>query len=151
MFRTLAQLLPLLLLCVPARAAEMIEWMTADSPIIVRGQVRHLSPHIVQIAVDEVIKGDVTSSTIYAIRAGPVPFASSEMVLFLAPIANEAGTDGAWGVYPFFPSGIVVISDINNGLIVLRDHAATLAQQSGRLGFAVAAVEAQDRKPHVRA
>ncbi len=56
---------------------------------------------------------------------------------FLAPATNEAGTDGAWGVYPFFPSGVVVISDINNGLIVLRDHAATLAQQAGRLGFDV--------------
>jgi hypothetical protein len=55
---------------------------------------------------------------------------------FLAPAANEAGFDGAWGVYPFFPSGIVVISDINNGLFVLRVDAATLAQQVGRLGFA---------------
>jgi hypothetical protein len=56
---------------------------------------------------------------------------------FLRPATNEAATDGAWGVYPFFPSGIVVISDINNGLFVLRDHAATLGQNAGRLGFAV--------------
>jgi choice-of-anchor B domain-containing protein len=56
---------------------------------------------------------------------------------FLAPAANEAGFDGAWGVYPFFPSGIVVISDINNGLFVLRVDAATLGQQAGRLGFAI--------------
>ena len=55
---------------------------------------------------------------------------------FLAPAANSAGTDGAWGVYPFFPSGTVVISDISNGLFVLRDHAATLAQNAGRIAFA---------------
>ena len=54
---------------------------------------------------------------------------------FLAPAADSAGTDGAWGVYPFFPSGTVVISDISNGLFVLRDHAATLAQSAGRIAF----------------
>jgi hypothetical protein len=54
---------------------------------------------------------------------------------FLSPAPNEAATDGAWGVYPFYPSGIVVVSDINNGLFVLRDHAATLAQNAGRLGY----------------
>jgi choice-of-anchor B domain-containing protein len=54
---------------------------------------------------------------------------------FLAPAANSAGTDGAWGVYPFFPSGTVVISDINNGLFVLHDHTATLSQSAGRIGF----------------
>ena len=55
---------------------------------------------------------------------------------FLAPAGNSAGTDGAWGVYPFFPSGTVVISDISNGLIVLRDQAATLAQNVGRIAYA---------------
>ena len=55
---------------------------------------------------------------------------------FLAPTANSAGTDGAWGVYPFFPSGTVVISDISNGLYVLRDHTATLALNAGRVAYA---------------
>lgn len=57
---------------------------------------------------------------------------------FLAPAGNSAGTDGAWGVYPFFPSGIVAVSDISNGLFVLRDHASTLASEPGRIGFAAA-------------
>jgi choice-of-anchor B domain-containing protein len=54
---------------------------------------------------------------------------------FLAPAANSAGTDGAWGVYPFFPSGTVVISDISNGLFVLKDRSATLASSAGQIGF----------------
>jgi hypothetical protein len=54
---------------------------------------------------------------------------------FLAPAADAAGTDGAWGVYPFFPSGTVIVSDITNGLFVLADNTPTLSQSAGRLGF----------------
>jgi choice-of-anchor B domain-containing protein len=61
---------------------------------------------------------------------------------FLAPAADSAGTDGAWGVYPFLPSGAVVISDITNGLFVLKDNTPTLGQSAGRLGFAAQAVSA---------
>lgn len=39
---------------------------------------------------------------------------------YLAPSANTAGTDGAWGVYPFLPSGTLLVSDIENGLFLLR-------------------------------
>lgn len=54
---------------------------------------------------------------------------------FLAPAANSAGTDGAWGVYPFFPSGTVVISDISNGLFLLKPNTASLAISAGQIGF----------------
>jgi choice-of-anchor B domain-containing protein len=30
------------------------------------------------------------------------------------------GFDGCWGVYPFFPSGVLIASDQNNGLFVLQ-------------------------------
>lgn len=32
---------------------------------------------------------------------------------------NSAGFNGAWGVYPFFPSGNIVVSDISSGLFVI--------------------------------
>jgi choice-of-anchor B domain-containing protein len=55
---------------------------------------------------------------------------------YLAPSANSAGTDGTWGVYPFLPSGNLLVSDIQNGLFVLRDRTRNLDADSGRLGFA---------------
>jgi choice-of-anchor B domain-containing protein len=54
---------------------------------------------------------------------------------FLNPAANTAGTDGAWGVYPFLPSGNILISDITNGLFVLKDNTASLTASAGKLGF----------------
>jgi choice-of-anchor B domain-containing protein len=59
---------------------------------------------------------------------------------YLTPAANSAGTDGTWGVYPFLPSGNILVSDIENGLFVLRDHVQTFAQNAGRIGFATTAV-----------
>jgi len=56
---------------------------------------------------------------------------------YLVPSTNSAGTDGTWGVYPFLPSGNLLVSDIENGLFVLRDHSQTLNQSVGRLGFGV--------------
>jgi choice-of-anchor B domain-containing protein len=63
---------------------------------------------------------------------------------YLAPSANSAGTDGTWGVYPFLPSGNLLVSDIENGLFVLRDQTRNLDATSGRLGFAVPATTATE-------
>jgi choice-of-anchor B domain-containing protein len=35
------------------------------------------------------------------------------------PENNSVGTEGAWSVYPFFPSGTIVVSDVARGLFVL--------------------------------
>jgi choice-of-anchor B domain-containing protein len=66
---------------------------------------------------------------------------------FLAPAANSAGTDGAWGVYPYLPSGTIVVSDITNGLFVLKDNTPALSQSAGQLGFAIPAVSAAENGP----
>jgi choice-of-anchor B domain-containing protein len=50
---------------------------------------------------------------------------------FLSPADNTAGTDGAWGVYPFLPSGTVLISDISNGLFVLKPNTAAFGTDGG--------------------
>ena len=54
---------------------------------------------------------------------------------FMVPATNVSGTDGAWGVYPFLPSGTILISDISNGLFMLKDKAATLGASAGQVGF----------------
>src|SRR5215213_913609 len=38
------------------------------------------------------------------------------------PTTNGATFNGAWGVYPFLPSGNILISDIQRGLIVVREQ-----------------------------
>lgn len=38
----------------------------------------------------------------------------------IVPDRDDAGFDGAWGNYPFFPSGTVVVSGMNQGLYILK-------------------------------
>lgn len=40
------------------------------------------------------------------------------------PLNNSASFNGAWGTYPFLPSGNILVSDINSGLYILRDKTA---------------------------
>jgi choice-of-anchor B domain-containing protein len=53
---------------------------------------------------------------------------------YLSPSANSAGTDGAWGVYPFLPSGSLLVSDIENGLFVLRKNETLPPPPPGSVG-----------------
>lgn len=45
------------------------------------------------------------------------------------PANNNAGYNGAWSTYPFFPSGNVIVSDIERGLFVLDVTEATTRKQ----------------------
>ncbi|MGK7371715.1 MAG: choice-of-anchor B family protein [Candidatus Halalkalibacterium sp. M3_1C_030] len=38
------------------------------------------------------------------------------------PSDNETEFDGAWSNYPYFESGVVIVSDITNGLFILRPN-----------------------------
>lgn len=42
------------------------------------------------------------------------------------PIANSASFNGAWGTYPYLPSGNIVVSDINSGLYIIRDRTVSV-------------------------
>lgn len=45
------------------------------------------------------------------------------------PITNSASFNGAWGTYPFLPSGNILVNDINSGLYIIRDK--TVSVQGG--------------------
>ncbi len=47
--------------------------------------------------------------------------------------SDSANYSGAWGVYPFLPSGNILVSDINSGLYVLKDNTNTAT--NGEISF----------------
>lgn len=47
--------------------------------------------------------------------------------------SDNANYSGAWGVYPFLPSGNLLVSDINSGLYVLKDN--TRQSPQGNIAF----------------
>ena len=53
------------------------------------------------------------------------------------PAFNTSNFNGAWGVYPFLPSGNILVSDIQGGLYVLKDE--TLGNEP-QVGFDVTQV-----------
>jgi hypothetical protein len=60
---------------------------------------------------------------------------------FVMTVPNVAGTDGAWGVYPYLPSGTILVSDIDNGLFLLKDNTTTLPNGVGSLRMGAATLQ----------
>ncbi|MFQ3248875.1 MAG: choice-of-anchor B domain-containing protein [Glaciecola sp.] len=44
------------------------------------------------------------------------------------PSSDNPSFNGVWGVYPYLPSGIILVSDIQGGLYILRDESNTDAK-----------------------
>ena len=49
------------------------------------------------------------------------------------PASDSNAFNGVWGVYPYLPSGLIIASDINSGLYILKDK--TLTTSSGSASF----------------
>ena len=61
-------------------------------------------------------------SGLRVLEIGNLAFAQLTEVAFFDtfPGSNSASFNGAWSVYPYFPSGTIIVSDIERGLFVLR-------------------------------
>lgn len=73
-------------------------------------------PHNVHVWNDWVVTAYYTNGTI--IIDGSRPENMIEVGNFDSFVSNPAGFYGVWGVYPYFPSGLVISSDMQNGLLV---------------------------------
>lgn len=54
--------------------------------------------------------------------------------------SNNPGFNGAWGAYPFLPSGNILVSDIGSGLYILKDR--TLESNQGKISFTASSISA---------
>lgn len=74
---------------------------------------------------DKVIFSNYTRGV--AVLNAANPNALYEVAFFdTYPTNNSANFAGAWGVYPYLPSGTIIVSDINRGLFVLREQPGPL-------------------------
>lgn len=55
------------------------------------------------------------------------------------PVSDSGSFSGAWGVYPYLKSGLILVSDIGGGLFVLRDETRT-----GSIGFAETSMDVNE-------
>ena len=54
------------------------------------------------------------------------------------PTNNTAAFNGAWNVYPYFPSGNIIISDINNGFFIVRKSSTLgLSKEKTEMNFSI--------------
>ena len=58
------------------------------------------------------------------------------------PVSDNTSFNGAWGVYPYLPSGIILISDISSGLYVVKDNTLDTAQ--GTVSFDASSYEIEE-------
>lgn len=75
-------------------------------------------PHNVHVWDDWIITAYYTEGTI--IVDGSRPDNLIEVGYFDSFVSQSAGFYGVWGVYPYFPSGLVIASDMQNGLLVYQ-------------------------------
>lgn len=53
------------------------------------------------------------------------------------PSNDSAAFNGSWSNYPYFPSGNIIISDIDRGLFVVRKGGALNVDQQSKIGFSL--------------
>jgi len=90
---------------------QFVPLITADDGVI---------PHNVHVWNDWIIISYYSDGCIVVDGANPGNLI--EVGNFDTYIPANTGFNGAWGAYPFLPSGLILISDIGNGLYVLEPN-----------------------------
>ncbi|MBK8566425.1 MAG: choice-of-anchor B family protein [Saprospiraceae bacterium] len=88
-------------------------------------------PHNAHVWDDYVIVSYYTDGCI--ILDGSRPGNLVEIANFDTFFPSNTGFDGAWGAYPYLPSGLVLVSDINNGLFVLQPNYVRACHLEGKV------------------
>ena len=96
-------------------------------------------PHNVHVWNDYLIISYYTDGGIIVDAARPDNLI--EVGNFDTFFGNGQGFQGVWGAYPFLPSGVVLLSDIGNGLYVLEPNYVRGAYLEGRVTDAVSGVQ----------
>ncbi len=104
-------------------------------------------PHNVHVWNDWVITAYYTEGTI--IIDGSRPENVIEVGYFDSFVSNTAGFFGVWGVYPYFPSGLVIASDIQNGLLVYNVNYVRACWLEGKVTNAVTGLPIQGANVHI--
>ncbi|MCF8244496.1 MAG: choice-of-anchor B family protein [Saprospiraceae bacterium] len=92
-------------------------------------------PHNVHVWDDYIIISYYTDGCIIVDAARPDNLI--EVGNFDTYIPANTGFDGAWGAYPFLPSGLVLVSDIGNGLYILEPNYVRACYLEGNVTDAV--------------
>lgn len=92
-------------------------------------------PHNVHVWNDWVVTAYYTNGTI--IIDGSRPENMIEVGNFDSFVTNPAGFYGVWGVYPYFPSGLVIASDMQNGLLVYEVNYVRACWLEGKVTDAI--------------
>jgi choice-of-anchor B domain-containing protein len=96
-----------------------------DAPRVVgnhTGLLRSID-HNLYVVANHVFEANYTSG-LRILRTGDlrVPEMVEVASFDTFPASDGGAFQGAWSVYPFFESGVVIVSDINRGLFVLEPH-----------------------------
>lgn len=92
-------------------------------------------PHNVHVWEDWIIISYYTDGCIIVDISNPTNLI--EVGNFDTYIPNNTGFSGAWGAYPWLPSGTILVSDIGNGLYVLSPTYVNACWLEGHISDAV--------------